>query len=92
MPSKLFFKDIYACITLVPFFFFSYLRLRLCLLKPMVVEQGQRFTLRDGILTLGTGVITKINPRLKEDERMLLTEGRKGREKTEKAAAAGGKK
>lgn len=67
-------------------------KLRLCLLKPMVVEQGQRFTLRDGILTLGTGVITKINPRLKEDERMLLTEGRKGREKTEKAAAAGGKK
>jgi elongation factor Tu len=47
----------------------------------MVVEQGQRFTLRDGTLTLGTGVITKINPRLKEDERMLLSEGKKGREK-----------
>lgn len=57
----------------------------------MVVEPGQRFTLRDGTLTLGTGVITKINPRLKEDERMLLTEGKKGREKSEKAAAGGRK-
>lgn len=57
----------------------------------MVVEQGQRFTLRDGTLTLGTGVITKINPRLSETERSLLIEGKKGREKAA-AASAGGKK
>lgn len=36
-------------------------RLVLRMLKPMVVEQGQRFTLRDGSLTLGTGVIVKVN-------------------------------
>lgn len=54
----------------------------------MVVEQGQRFTLRDGILTLGTGVITKINPRLSETERMLLTEGKKGREKAASSSAS----
>jgi len=53
------------------------------LLKPMVVEKGQRFTLRDGMLTLGTGVITKILPRLSEDERTEIQEGKKGREKTQ---------
>ena len=57
------------------------------LLKPMVLEQGQRFTLRDGTITLGTGVITKILPRLTDVERNLVIEGRKGREKLEKAAA-----
>lgn len=60
-------------------------RLVLRLMKPMVAEQGQRFTLRDGSTTLGTGVITKINPRLTEAERLSLTEGKKAREK---AAAA----
>lgn len=63
-----------------------YYRLRLCLLKPMVVEQGQRFTLRDGMLTLGTGVITKLNPRLTESERVSLTEGKKAREKAKEAS------
>lgn len=47
----------------------------------MVLEQGQRFTLRDGAVTLGTGVVTKILPLLKEDERQLLTEGKKARQK-----------
>lgn len=41
--------------------------LNLQLLKPMVCEKGQRFTLRDGKLTLGTGVITKILPDVTED-------------------------
>lgn len=54
----------------------------------MVLEQGQRFTLRDGSLTLGTGVITKVLPQLPEKERIALTEGKKGREKALKAAAA----
>ncbi|KFM80808.1 Elongation factor Tu, mitochondrial, partial [Stegodyphus mimosarum] len=38
-------------------------------IKPMVIEAGQRFTLRDGATTFGTGVFTKINPDLNELER-----------------------
>ncbi|XP_046736081.1 elongation factor Tu, mitochondrial-like [Diprion similis] len=56
-------------------------KLLLKLFKPMVCEQGQRFTLRDGSLTLGTGVITKILPPLTEAERLALSEGKKNREK-----------
>nr|CAD7456697.1 unnamed protein product [Timema tahoe] len=55
-------------------------KLVLKLLRPMVLEQGQRFTLRDGALTLGTGVVTKVLPSLSEKDRMLLTEGKKARE------------
>jgi len=51
----------------------------------MVVEQGQRFTLRDGSITLGTGVVTKVMPALTEAERLELTEGKKAREKKVKA-------
>lgn len=54
----------------------------------MVLEQGQRFTLRDGSLTLGTGVVTKVLPPLTEDERLSLTEGKKAREKKLAAAKA----
>ncbi|XP_033103918.1 elongation factor Tu, mitochondrial-like isoform X1 [Anneissia japonica] len=32
--------------------------------KPMVTQIGQRFTLRDGRITLGTGVITKVLPNI----------------------------
>lgn len=56
-------------------------KLILRLIRPMVLEQGQRFTLRDGNLTLGTGVVTKVLPPLNESERMSLTEGKKAREK-----------
>lgn len=55
--------------------------LHLKFLKPMVCETGQRFTLRLGDLTLGTGVITKINNNLSEEERIKLLEGKKAREK-----------
>lgn len=51
------------------------------MIKPMVLEQGQRFTLRDGTITLGTGVVTKMLPPLSEDERSQITEGKKAREK-----------
>nr|AEE61709.1 unknown [Dendroctonus ponderosae] len=64
-------------------------RFILRMIKPMVLEQGQRFTLRDGSVTLGTGVVTKILPKLKEDQREELTEGKKAREKRAKAAATG---
>uniref|UniRef100_A0A1L8ED39 Elongation factor Tu n=1 Tax=Haematobia irritans TaxID=7368 RepID=A0A1L8ED39_HAEIR len=56
-------------------------KLVLRLIRPMVLEQGQRFTLRDGNLTLGTGVVTKVLPPLSESERASLTEGKKAREK-----------
>ncbi|GLV32568.1 mitochondrial translation elongation factor Tu 1 [Carabus blaptoides fortunei] len=55
-------------------------KLLLKLLRPMVLEQGQRFTLRDGNITLGTGVVTKILKPLSENERLALTEGKKARE------------
>lgn len=64
-------------------------RITLKLFKPMVMEQGQRFTLRCGTTTLGTGVVTKVLPRLGESDRLNLTEGRKAREKALKRAAAG---
>lgn len=51
------------------------------LFKPMVLEQGQRFTIRDGNTTLGTGVITKVMPKLSELERTLLLESKKNRDK-----------
>ncbi|XP_071444276.1 elongation factor Tu, mitochondrial [Hetaerina americana] len=59
-------------------------KLILKLLKPMVVEQGQRFTLRDGNLTLGTGVIAKTLTPLTEKERLALLDGKKALKKAEK--------
>ncbi|XP_012282722.1 elongation factor Tu, mitochondrial [Orussus abietinus] len=52
-------------------------KLNLKLFKPMVCEKGQRFTLRDGNCTLGTGVITNVHPRLSKEERVSLLEGKK---------------
>lgn len=46
----------------------------------MVCEKGQRFTLRDGSITLGTGVITNLLKALSDKERLALTEGKKARE------------
>ncbi|KAI5717991.1 hypothetical protein M8J77_014605 [Diaphorina citri] len=51
------------------------------LYKPMALEQGQRFTLRDGGFTSGTGVVTKILKNLTELERQCLIESKKKREK-----------
>ena len=62
-------------------------RLLLKLMRPMVLEQGQRFTLRDGSLTLGTGVVTKVLSALSEDDRLALTEGKKAREKKQASKA-----
>lgn len=59
------------------------------MMRPMVLEQGSRFTLRDGSQTLGTGVVTKVLANLKPDQRAQLTEGKKAREK--RAAASGAK-
>lgn len=35
-------------------------RITLKLIKPMVFAKGQRFTIRDGKMTLGTGMLTLI--------------------------------
>lgn len=40
----------------------------LVLRQPMVLEEGQRFTLRDGHKTIGTGVVTKTLPLAPGDE------------------------
>lgn len=59
-------------------------RLVLKLIRPMVLEKGQRFTLRDGTVTLGTGVITNTLKGLTESERISLLEGKKATIKKEK--------
>jgi len=51
------------------------------MIRPMVLEKGQRFTLRVTGITVGTGVITEIKKRLLDDERRGLLEGKKAREK-----------
>lgn len=51
----------------------------------MVCEKGQRFTIRDGAMSIATGVITNILSSLSETERLDLLGGRK---KTKKHAKA----
>ncbi|EFN74764.1 Elongation factor Tu, mitochondrial [Camponotus floridanus] len=51
------------------------------LIKPMVLEKGQRFTLRDGVVTVGTGVVTNTLKPLTESERVALLEGKKAKQK-----------
>ena len=63
------------------------------LLKPVVIEQGQNFTIRAGSKTIGTGVFTTINKNLTEIEREHLLIGKKKREKlAQKAQEVKGKK
>ncbi|KAG8176453.1 hypothetical protein JTE90_023100 [Oedothorax gibbosus] len=57
--------------------------LKMKFIKPMVIESGQRFTLRDGMTTFGTGVFTTIHQDLNDLERDILM---KGRRKEKKAA------
>ena len=42
--------------------------LTLTLRQPMVLEKGQRFTLRDGNRTIGTGLVTDILTATEEDQ------------------------
>ncbi|NXV57917.1 EFTU factor, partial [Molothrus ater] len=44
--------------------------LTLLLRQPMVLEQGQRFTLRDGARTIGTGVVAKVLPMTEADKEL----------------------
>lgn len=49
--------------------------------KPIVLEQGTRFTLRDGQVTIGTGVVTKLLPNMTMEERKKFEKGRTRRER-----------
>ncbi|XP_027718497.1 elongation factor Tu, mitochondrial [Vombatus ursinus] len=44
------------------------LKLNLILRQPMILEKGQRFTLRDGGKTIGTGLVTNISALTEEDK------------------------
>ncbi|XP_017498469.1 elongation factor Tu, mitochondrial isoform X2 [Manis javanica] len=44
------------------------LRLSLILRQPMILEKGQRFTLRDGNRTIGTGLVTDVPAMTEEDK------------------------
>lgn len=52
----------------------------------MVFEKGQRFTIRDGRITLGTGVVVDHLKNLTEDERIEVVGGKKQREKNVRLA------
>ncbi|XP_050470504.1 elongation factor Tu, mitochondrial-like [Bombus huntii] len=47
------------------------------LIRPMVCEKGQRFTLRFGSMSIATGVVTNILSNLGETERLELLAGKK---------------
>ena len=55
------------------------------LIKPMVIENGQQFTLRSGNFTLGTGKITQTLANMTQDEKDFLMLSKR---KKEKALAA----
>ena len=49
----------------------------------MVVEKGQRFTIREGQLTVATGVISNILPPLAPEEKESIMMSKKNLEKLE---------
>ncbi|KAG9510417.1 Elongation factor Tu, mitochondrial, partial [Fragariocoptes setiger] len=51
--------------------------------KPVVLEQGLRFTLRDCGVTLGTGVVSKVLPNMTAAEKEKLIKGRNKQEREE---------
>lgn len=46
------------------------LKFNLILRQPMILEKGQRFTLRDGNRTIGTGLVTD-TPAMTEEEKNI---------------------
>merc|ERR1712117_267913 len=55
--------------------------IKLRLLKPMVMEAGQHFTIRDHGGTIGTGKVTDIKDNLTDEERMLMQMNKEKRAK-----------
>ena len=62
---------------------FSIFRFNLRFIKPMVVEKGQRFTIRTLGNTIGTGVISDIRPNLTVEEKEDLELSKEKRAKRE---------
>jgi len=64
--------------------------MHLRLLKPMVLEAGQHFTIRDHGGTIGTGKVTDIKDNLTDEEKMLMQMNKEKRAKflAKKAASA----
>lgn len=58
-------------------------RVKIWLPKGMVMEKGQKFTLREGPLTIGTGVITEFNPSLTPEQRESILMSKKNIAKLE---------
>lgn len=58
----------------------------------MVFEMGQTFTIREGKMTLGTGIVTTVHKNLTETERSEILGGRRKREKNARLAEQTGKK
>jgi len=51
------------------------------LFKPMVLEDGQQFTIRDASGTIGTGKVTKIHKNLSDEEKSLMMMNKEKRAK-----------
>lgn len=58
----------------------------------MVFEIGQSFTIREGQMTLGTGIVATVHKNLTEDEVNEIQGGRKKREKNARLAEQKAKK
>ena len=55
--------------------------------KPIVMEVGQRFTIRMKNQTVGTGIVTKIHPNMTPEEEKIIQGGEKARRKAERIKA-----
>lgn len=52
-------------------------------MRPMVMEKGSRFTIRDNKQTIMTGVVTELLADLTAEERAKLEKGRSRKEREE---------
>jgi elongation factor Tu len=59
------------------------------MLRPMIREQGDRFTIRDRSNTIATGVVTKVLPDVTPEEKVQFEKGktRKGKDEMVKRLA-----
>lgn len=55
--------------------------MQLKFIKPMIIEKGARFTIRDGEVTLGTGVVTEAYKPMDPKEREAFLKGKTKKEK-----------
>jgi len=62
--------------------------MELKLLKPMVLEEGQHFTIRDNNGTIGTGKVTNLNKNLSEEEIEYMKLNKSKKEKSRAAKSS----